>query len=343
MTSVIQAEKFLAALRATSDEALIAGFHEHRGAYLAYGREKERDVAFFHHIIQADCRLIVLCGERGYRYFSLLDLRACDYFSAAGEIPFPRGEVRGFLDFLLAAKVGSAVEHELDRLLIKIVDEVPTLGEQNLSMSTDDRDFFDSLVKFAEQVRYRSEIFVAGKAIPVSELAGYLRHIYYGDLAEFLHHLACLGLSENAEAEAARGRGELAQALRDSAILLRKAGQALGRAGDLLDQHTNANIRRSRSEHIFDPGQRREAKIAQFVRAYLLTLRMHKEREETGDYELLEGMEYHHELAKDPDFEAMIVGLINGLELFGQDDPEIIEREINQVIGRDIWVFRAGG
>jgi len=93
----------------------------------------------------------------------------------------------------------------------------------------------------------------------------------------------------------------------------------------------------SRSESVYDPDILKTAKIAQFVRSYLLTLRMHNETGEMGTYELLEGINYTEKTTEDPDYEDMIMGLIDTLETWSDQDASTIEQEVNRMIGRNIW------
>lgn len=59
----------------------------------------------------------------------------------------------------------------------------------------------------------------------------------------------------------------------------------------------------------------------------------------TGTYELLQGTDYRAKVAEDPDYEDMIVGLMEALEIWTGDDMGEIEREVNRVIGRDLWKY----
>ena len=132
-------------------------------------------------------------------------------------------------------------------------------------------------------------------------------------------------------------RSKLAAELLEAAEACSAVQKHLDKAGVLLRPHINPHVKNSRSESVYDPDILKAAKIAQFVRSYLLTLRMHNETGETGTYELLEGINYTVKVAEDPDYEDMILGLIDALEIWSGDDASTIEQEINRVIGRDVW------
>jgi len=153
-------------------------------------------------------------------------------------------------------------------------------------------ELFDSVTAFVGRTRYRSEIYLAGTIIPVSQLSGYLDNIYYDELAYFIRRFAWSALEERAEVESARGRSELAAELLKAAEACNAVEKHLSMAGALLRPHINPHVKNSRSESVYDPDILKTAKIAQFVRSYLLTLRMHNETGEMGTYELLEGINY---------------------------------------------------
>jgi len=64
---------------------------------------------------------------------------------------------------------------------------------------------------------------------------------------------------------------------------------------------------------------------------------MHNETGEMGTYELLEGINYTEKTTEDPDYEDMIMGLIDTLETWSDQDASTIEQEVNRMIGRNIW------
>ncbi|MDD2500492.1 MAG: hypothetical protein PHN92_06700 [Geobacter sp.] len=152
-----------------------------------------------------------------------------------------------------------------------------------------------------------------------------------------MQHFAGHVLQDNAEVESARGRGELAAELLKAADACNAVVEHLSTAGTLLRPHINLHIKNSCSESVYDPERLNSAKIAQFAHSYLLTLRMHNETGDTGTYELLQGINYTEQVAKDPDYEDMIMGLIDALGFWTSDDASIIEQEVNRVIGRDLW------
>lgn len=327
-------------LRALDTIELTKQFHEYR-AYTFDSSGNPKDSRYYSAMYEADRRLIILLGERGHELFSMYDTRMLDYFDAAGRGFIDSNEPRAFLEFLLEAKRYTLIEHKIDRNLIKIIDENPDLKMHCFSNSTEDGLFYDTVAAFVERTRYRSEIYVAGKAISVdSQLPTYLENIYYGDLAQFMHGFAWHSLESSAQEEAARGRHELASELHKAAEACQKVSDHLRKAGFLLSPYINEHIKNSRSESVYDPDILKSAKTSQFVHSYMLTLRMHNETGETGTYELLEGINYPAKVAEDPDYEDMIVGLIETLEMFGVGDLSEIEREINRVIGRGVWKYQ---
>ena len=311
--------------------------------YKSHGLESSQnpeDGRYYTSIYEADRQLITMLGNHNEKYYSMRDIRAEKYFQKANEMPLNGSEPRAFLEFLLEAKQYTLIEDEIDRLIVKIIDNNPHLKQHNFSQTTEDMRFFDSVAEFANRTRYRSEIYVEGKAIDVgSQLAFYLKNIYYDELASFMDSLAWFVLADNADTEEARGRKALADELRESAKYIELAKEHLRKAGELLTPHINPHIKRSRSENIFDPDIVKKAKVSQFVHSYMLTLRMLNEAEagDTGDYERLEGIDYAREVANDPDYEAMIAGLIEALAVWRGEDTSQIEREINRIIKRDVW------
>lgn len=327
-------------LRTLDTIELTKQFHEYR-AYTFDSSGNPKDSRYYSAMYEADRRLIILLGECGYQVYSMADTRMLDYFEAAGRGLISGDEPRLFLEFLLEAKRYTLIEHKIDRKLIRIIDENPDLKMRCFSGSTEDSLFYDTVAAFVERTRYRSEIYVAGKAISVdSQLPAYLDNIYYGDLAQFMSRFAWHSLKSNAQEEAARGRHKLATELYKAAEACQKVEEHLRKAGALHSPYINQHIKNSRSESVYDPDVLKSAKTSQFVHSYMLTLRMHNETGETGTYELLEGIYYPAKAAEDPDYEEMIVGLIETLEMFGAGDISEIEREINRVIGRDIWKYQ---
>lgn len=327
------------ALRALDTDELTRQFHEYR-AYTFDSSDNPKDSRYYSALYEADRRLIILLGERGYEVFSMADIRMCTYFEAADRGLISGDEPRRFLEFLLEAKQYTIIEYKIDRELIQIIDDNPDLKIQCFSKSDEDQAFFDSVAAFVERTRYRSEIYLEGTAVPVDQLAGCLGNIYYDKLAFFILHFAW-SLKASAKVETARGRSELAAELLEAAEACNAVQKHLDEAGVLLRPHINPHVKSSRSESVYDPDILKVAKIAQFVRSYLLTLRMHNETGETGIYELLEGINYTVKVAEDPDYEDMILGLIDALEIWSGDDASTIEQEINRVIGRDVWKCQA--
>ena len=327
------------ALRALDTDELTRQFHEYR-SYTFDSSGNPKDSRYYSAVYEADRRLIILLGEREHQVFSMADTRMRSYFEAAGRGLISSDEPRRFLEFLIEAKRYAVIEHTIDRKLIRIIGENPDLKLHCFSRTDEDRAFFDSVVAFVERTRYRSEIYLAGTTIPVSHLAGYLDNIYYDELAFFIRRFAWHALKERAEEEAARGRSELAAELLKAAEACNAVEEHLSKAGALLRPHINQHIKNSRSESVYDPDSVKSAKVAQFAHSYLLTLRMHNETGETGTYELLQGIDYRAKVAEDPDYEDMIVGLMEALEIWTGDDMGEIEREVNRVIGRDLWKYQ---
>jgi hypothetical protein len=118
----------------------------------------------------------------------------------------------------------------------------------------------------------------------------------------------------------------------------RRHSEALGRAWSHCCTYVDLERKRGQLEHIFDPEVVKAARIGQFVRSYLLTLRMHGESDPDTHYlSLLEGFKYYDALAADPDFEAKIDALIEALEWVSSKELATIEREVNALIERDVW------
>lgn len=323
------------ALRALDTDELTRQFHEYR-AYTFGSSDNPKDSRYYNAMYEADRRLIILLGEREHQVFSMADTRMCSYFEAANRGLVSADEPRRFLEFLLEAKQYTIIEYKIDRELIQIIDDNPDLKMQCFSKTDEDQAFFDSVAAFVERTRYRSEIYLEGTAVPVDQLAGCLGNIYYDELAYFILHFAW-SLKASAKAETSRGRSELAAELLEAAEACNAVQKHLDKAGVLLRPHINPHVKNSRSESVYDPGILKAAKIAQFVRSYLLTLRMHNETGETGTFELLEGINYKEKVAEDPDYEDMIMRLIDTLETWSDEDASTIEQEVNRVIGRDVW------
>ena len=327
-------------LRALDTIELTRQFHEYR-AYTFDSSGNPKNSRYYSAMYEADRRLIILLGERGHEFFSMYDTRMLSYFEAAGRGLISGKEPRLFLEFLLEAKRYTLIEHKIDRKLIRIIDENQDLKMHCFSGSSEDSLFYDTVAAFVERTRYRSEIYVAGKAISVdSQLPAYLYNIYYGDLARFMDSFAWFSLKSNAQEEASRGRHELATELHKAAEACQKVSDHLRKAGALLSPYINQNIKNSCSESVYDPDILKSAKTSQFVQSYMLTLRMHNETGEMDTYELLKGINYPAKVAEDHDYEDMIVGLIETLEVFGEGELCEIEREVNRVIGRDIWKYQ---
>ena len=323
------------ALRALATDELTRQFHEFR-AYTFDSSANPKDNRYYSAMYEADRRLIILLGEREHEVYSMADTRMLSYFEASGRGLISGDEPRLFLEFLLEAKRYAVIEHTIDRKLIRIIDENSDLKRHCFSRTDEDQAFFDSVAAFVERTRYRSEIYVAGTAVPVDQLAGCLDNIYYDDLAFFIRRFAW-ALKASAKTETDRGRSELAAELLNAAEACNAVEKHLGKAGVLLRPHINPHIKNSRSESVYDPGSLKSAKVAQFAHSYLITLRMHNETGEMGTYELLEGINYTEKVAEDPDYEDMIMGLMEALEIWMGDDMSEIEQEVNRVIGRDVW------
>ena len=145
------------ALRALDTDELTRQFHEYR-SYTFDSSGNPKDSRYYSAMYEADRRLIILLGERGYGVFSMADTRMCTYFEAAGRGLISGDEPRRFLEFLLEAKQYTIIEYKIDRELIQIIDDNPDLKMQCFSKSDEDQAFFDSVAAFVERARYRSEI-----------------------------------------------------------------------------------------------------------------------------------------------------------------------------------------
>lgn len=303
-----------------------------------WNEKDARDDTYYHLRMMQAAALLILLGKWKWTTFSMSDVRstAMEYFERANLAPLNGDEPRRFLEFLLEFKSEfEFLENSVDGLLIEIVDHCPDLGRHNFQ---NDPRWYDSFVRFAKGLRHRSVVYVQGSPVYRYELVEKMKDLYYDALAELVEDLAN-EISEDAEADRGRGRVKLATALEESVDHLKNAAKSLQRAWDHCRPHTDLTRKQYQVEHIFDPDVVRKWKIRQFVHSYMLTLRMHGETadEEPHYLSLLKGMEYHKKLAKDPDFEAMIDALIDALEIWTAKEAPEIERELNALIGRDVW------
>ena len=297
-----------------------------------------RDATYYHLRMKQAMALLILLGKWKWTTYSMSDVwsRAMEYFERANQAPLNGDEPRRFLECLLAFKSEyEFLENRVDELLTNIVDHCPDLGSHNFQ---NDCWWYDSFVRFAKGLRHRSKVYVRGEPVPRYELVGKMKDLYYDVLAELVEDLAC-EIRKDAEADRGRGRIKLATALEESVGHLQNAAKSLHRAWDHCRPHTDLTRKQYQVEHIFDSEVVRKWKIRQFVHSSMLTLRMHGEYadEEPHYLSLLAGMEYRKKLAKDPDFEVMIDALIGALELLTDKGAAEIERDINALIGRDIW------
>ena len=298
----------------------------------------ERDSEYYHLRMMQAVALVILLGKWQMGTFSMSDVRgaALEYFERANQAPLNGQQPRRFLEFLLSFKRAyPALENELDELLLDIVDRYPDLGQHNFQPDPQwYRDFFG----FAMGLRHRSKVYMHGEPVPHYQLAEKMKDLYYDSLAGLLEELAS-GIDDDAEADRGRGRPRLASALEESAAHLRRASESLQQAWAYCEPHVDKIRKAYGMEHIFDTEEVRKARIGQRVHSYMLTLRMHGETADEPVHllSLLEGMDYHSELAKDPDFEAFIDALIGALEIWSDQGAAEIERELNALIQRDVW------
>lgn len=130
-----------------------------------------------------------------------------DYFERANQCELNGNEPREFLEFLLAFKKQHTVlENDIDRLLLKVVDEYPHIGQHNF---IDCPEWWLKFRRFAKGLRHRSEVFVNGKAVDELLLADNIKDLYHDSLGNFLVHLAS-GIERDGEKDQARGRHQLA-------------------------------------------------------------------------------------------------------------------------------------
>lgn len=286
--------------------------------------------------------LLQLIGQHGWQgrpnAFSDVRVAVMDYFKQANQGELNGTEPREFLEFLLAfKKQHTALENDIDRLLLKVVDEYPNIGQYNFK---DCLEWWLKFRRFAKGLRHRSEVVVHGKAVDGHTLADRMKDLYYDDLANLLCNLAS-GIERDGEKDQARGRHQLAAALHEAQQHLRQASQALYTAWQHCQPHVDMERKRGRLEHVFDEEDVKAARVGQFVHSYFLTMRMHGESDAgTHNLSLLEGTSYAKEVAKDRYYEAKICALIDTFEDFWGEDAAAFERELNALIGRDVWAFQ---
>lgn len=304
----------------------------------------QRDGCYYHLRMKEAWVLLTLIGQHDWqgRPNAISDVRVAvlDYFERANQGELNGAEPREYLEFLLGfKKQHTALENDIDRLLLKLVDEHPHIGQHNFK---DCPEWWAKFRRFAKGLRHRSEVFVNGKAVDELALAERTKDLYYDTLGNFLVHLAS-GIERDGEKDQARGHHQLAAALQEAQQHLRQASQALYTAWKHCEPHVDLQRKYGRLEHVFDEEDVKAARVGQFVRSYFLTLRMHGESDaDTHNLSLLEGTSYAKEVAKDRYYEAKICALIDTFEdLWGEDAAEL-EKELNALIGRDVWVFQKG-
>jgi hypothetical protein len=300
-------------------------------------KEDVRDGDYYHLRMLQAIALLILLGKWKWQSFSMSDAAGpmLEYFKRANQAPLNGNEPRQFLEYLLAFKrENGALENDIDSLLTKIVDSCPDLGKHNFR---DDPEWYAYFRRFAKGLLHRSEVYFHGKPIDNFVLAGKLKDLYYDELARLLDRLAW-GINADAASDGERGRRMLSEALHEAADHLKNASESLNRAWSHCRPYVDLERKRCGLEHVFDAEEVKAAQIGQFVRSYLLTMRMHGESDPDSHYlSLLEGYNYHEQLASDPNYEAKIDALIEGLELMTGEEVTVLEREINSLIGRDVW------
>lgn len=300
-------------------------------------KEDVRDGNYYHLRMMQAIALLILLGKWKWQTYSISDVGGptLEYFERANLSPLNSDEPRQFLAYLLDFKrQHESLEYKIDNLLLKIVDTCPDLGSHNFK---DDPDWFAYFRRFAKGLRHRSVLYAHGKPLDNYEVALQMKDLYYDELALLIHRLS-RGIQEDARRDGERGRKKLFAALEEASAHLEKASEALGQAWSHCRPYIDMERKRGQLEHIFDPEVVKAARIGQFVRSYLLTLRMHGESDPDTHYlSLLEGFKYYDALAADPDFEAKIDALIEGLEWVCSKELATIEREVNVLIGRDVW------
>ena len=311
-----------------------------------WGKEDRRDADYYHLQYMQTVAFLILFGKYEWRKpFSMADAGASmmTFFEGANEGRVHEHEVREFLEYLLSFKQAYRdLEYEVDVRLLRIVDECEGIAAQTYENDPDSAAWYENFIRFAKGLRHRSRITLHGEQVGGYILAERLKDLYYDKLAEFVGDLA-YGIEEDAKKDRERGRTRLADALESSVHHLKKAQEALEDSWRQCKPHTDLNKKRYGTENIFDPEITRRAKVGQFVHSYMLTLRMHNETGEAHYLSLLKGMDYKEECRKDPDFEAMIEGLLDGFELmFAGYEKEMaeVEAELNALIGRDVWCYR---
>ena len=306
------------------------------------GRD-ERDGAYFHLCMLRAVAMLLLLGKHGWRDRpnAISDVRVpvLDYFERANTCALNGQEPRELLEYLLAFKKQyTEFEYDIDQLLLKIVDDYPHIGQHNF---IDCPDWWAYFKRFAKGLRHRSRVFVRGEPVEHYLLADRMKDLYYDELADLLRCLA-QGIERDAEKDQARGRTQLASALFEAQQHLQQAQKSLQTAWKLCAPHVDMARKQGQLEHVFDEEEVKAARVGQFVYSYQLTLRMHRESSDTGGarWSLLEGFDYRKQLAKDPDFEAMIHGLIEFFADFDGEDADVLEQEVNPLLGRDVWPFQ---
>lgn len=302
-------------------------------------KEDVRDSNYYQlRMMQSIALLLLLCKGNGkWKGYSIWDVKGTvlEYFEGANRSALKVGEPRRLLEYLLAYKrQHDFLENDIDTLLTEIVDRYPDLGPHNF---TNDTAWFAEFRRFAKGLRHRSEVYAHGKPIGHFTLADKMKDLYYDELALLIHRLSA-GIAKDAHQDGERGRKKLSAALNEACAHLDKATAALSEAWSHCRPYIDQERKRGGLEHIFDVEEVKASRIGQFVRSYLLTLRMHGESDaETHYLSLLKGYNYYESLASDPWFEAKIDALISGLELITGEEMPVIERELNARIGRDVW------
>lgn len=185
------------------------------------------------------------------------------------------------------------------------MDEYPHIGQHNFK---DCPEWWLKFRRFAKGLRHRSEVFVHGQAVDERVLADSIKDLYYDNLSHFLVSWPA--------------------ALSATAKNIRPVAA------------TNWPLRCKRHSSICAKPARRCTEPGSIANPMWIC------SANTDGWNmclsLLDGTSYAKEAAKDRCYEAKICALIDTFEdLWGEDAAEL-EKELNALIGRDVWAFQKG-